>query len=77
MKSFIAITQCIGKVKNGHKFHFIGVYSGLSIKEIIVFSKVNFKKNEEYILHLEVEKWEENSLYTRLLKFKNLSEVRY
>ena len=58
------------------EFHFKGVYAGQIIKKINLMVSLSQKivLNEDYILHVEVHRIENECLWGKLIKSKALSE---
>ena len=81
MKTFFAVSRCLSckKTSNGllhlGQFHFKGVLWGMKIKEILVFSELEFQKGRNYALYLILIAESEGILKTKLIKQKPLDMI--
>jgi hypothetical protein len=69
-RSVYLLSLCLNKIDHEiYSFHFKGVYLGHEITSIVI-SGSNFKKNNEYLIELNVEKVDKKVLYGRVLNYK-------
>lgn len=68
--------MCVKMKKNYSMFHFRGFYNGVRITNIIINSQ-DFELYDEYLICLEVEAINENTLYGNLIKKKRLLSHTY
>ncbi|MBP9673822.1 MAG: hypothetical protein KBD63_01900 [Bacteriovoracaceae bacterium] len=79
-KTFILVTLCLKVKKSGYDLcHFKGVFKGLKVAGIWIKQDKKFKlvERKEYVLHLELEKYQEGYLYCTILKLKLLEDFNF
>ena len=57
------------------QFHFKGVLWGMKIREIFVFSELEFQKGQNYMLYLALITESEGVLKTKIIKQKLLDTI--
>lgn len=81
MKTIIIVSRCLRVKKHGPEhelceFHFKGVCAGEALKSLQLKSRKDFqvKKNEDYLMYVQVEKLLQGRLEGTILKIKMLDE---
>lgn len=81
MKTVIIVSKCLRVTKidpeiGNYEFHFKGVYAGESLKKILLTGSLDFnlKRGEEYLIYLQVQTVENNSLSGKIIKVKRIDE---
>lgn len=81
MKTVIIVSKCIRVTKfdfnhGCYEFHFKGVCSGEILRKVILKGKYDFqiKKNEEYLLYVQLESFERGVLKGSIIKVRLLDE---
>lgn len=82
MKTIIIVSRCL-KVKRSTaseyetcEFHFRGVCAGEVLKRLVLKSRKDFliRKNEDYLMYVQITKLEEGILEGAILKVKRLDD---
>lgn len=64
----ILIGRCSKKINQYMLFSFHGHYRNQYVKKIMIEAASHLTLNEDYLVHLEVKKIEDETMYARLLK---------
>jgi hypothetical protein len=81
MKTVIIVSKCLRVIKlnhyeNTYVFHFRGVCAGESLRKVILSGRKDFeiKKNEDYLMYVQMQKFDQGTLLGRILKCKPLDD---
>ena len=81
MKTVIIVSKCLRVTKlnqfeNTYVFHFRGVCAGESLRKVVLSGRKDFqiRKHEDYLMYVQMDKFEKGILIGRILKCKPLDE---
>lgn len=81
MKTVIIVSKCnrvtkINSTESWYQFHFKGVCAGEVLKKVLLRGRHDFKieKGEEYLMYVQMLKFENSTLIGTILKAKLLDE---
>jgi hypothetical protein len=81
MKTLIIVSKCLRVTKfnfdeNHYEFHFKGVFAGAALRKVVLLAccKLGLKKNEDYLLYVQLLKIEKGVLTGKVLKARLLDD---
>jgi hypothetical protein len=81
MKTLIIVSKCqrvikLNQYENTYYFHFKGVYSGDLLKQVVLSGRKDFdiRKNEEYLMYVQMLILQDGILRGKILKCKPLDQ---